>query len=267
MADSERAERSPASGRGDGTGGGEASGTATGRPVTFTLAGVREGYLAGVTVAVGVAGYGLVFGMLAARAGLSVAEAALMSATVLAGAAQLVAAEMWTDPVPLGALVGTTLVVNLRYLLMGAALRPWFGTLPPRQAYGSVFFVADENWALTMGELRSGSRRGGFLLGSGLAIWTFWVAATVAGATLGDAVARPARYGLDFVLAAVFVAIAADLWEGRGDLLPWGGAAAVALAAAHALPGYWYVVLGGLAGGGLAVARRGPLAEVVRDGR
>lgn len=217
-------------------------------PVSFSLAGLRTGFLRCTPIALGVAGYGVVFGILADRAGLSAAEATLMSATVLAGAAQLVAVEVWAEPIPVLAVVGTTLVVNLRYLLMGAALRPWFEDLTPLQAYGSAFFTADENWALTIGELRSGSRRGAFLLGSGLAIWLFWVLATLVGVTVGGVVERPARFGLDFVLTAVFLVLATELWEGRSSLPAWTVAAVTAVAAAHWLPGYWYVLCGGLAG-------------------
>ncbi|QGX95704.1 branched-chain amino acid ABC transporter permease [Haloplanus rallus] len=224
--------------------------------VRFGPTGVRDGYLRCVPVALGVAGYGVVFGVLAREAGLSVAEATLMSATVLAGAAQLVAVELWADPVPVVAVVGTTLVVNLRYLLMGAALRPWFRHLAPRHAYASVFFTADENWALTMGELRSGSRQGAFLLGSGLAVWSFWVVATVVGATAGSLVGDPARYGLDFALTAVFLVIATELWEGRSTVAPWAVAAAVAVLTEAALPGRWYVPCGALAGALTVVIRR-----------
>jgi len=224
--------------------------------VQFGWVGLRDGFVQCVPVAVGVAGYGVVFGVLAREAGLSVAEATLMSATVLAGAAQLIAVELWADPVPVVAVVGTTLVVNLRYVLMGAALRPWFRRLAPRQAYASVFFTADENWALTMGELRSGSRLGAFLLGSGLAIWSFWVAATVVGATAGGVVGDPSSYGLDFALTAVFLAIAVELWEGRSTLAPWGATAVVAVATEALLPGRWYVLCGALAGVLAVVSRR-----------
>jgi len=223
--------------------------------VSFSLSGASAGFVRATPVALGVAGYGIVFGVLSGQAGLSAAEATLMSATVLAGAAQLVAVELWADPVPALAVVGTTLVVNLRYLLMGAALRPWFGRLSPAQAYASVFFTADENWALTMGELRSGSGRGAFLLGSGLAIWTFWVLATLLGATAGGVIDDPARFGLDFVLTAVFLTLAVDLWEGRSSLLPWACAAVVAAVSAHHLPGYWYVLCGGLTGSLVEAAR------------
>ena len=224
---------------------------------SVTFRGAWAGFVACLPVALGVAGYGVVFGMLARRVGLSVAEAALMSATVLAGAAQLVAVELWETPTPVVAILVTTAVVNLRYVLMGAALRPWFEDLSPLEAYASLFFITDENWALTVRDLRSGSGRGAFLLGSGLAVWAFWVAATVAGAVAGSAIGDPARYGVDFVLTAVFLTIAAGLWSGRHSLVPWAAAAAVAVAGAAWLPGRWYILLGGLAASLVEVGRRG----------
>nr|WP_232688685.1 AzlC family ABC transporter permease [Halobacterium zhouii] len=221
--------------------------------MSFTLAGVREGFVTGFPVAVGVAGYGVVFGVVARQYGLSVAEAALMSATVLAGAAQLVAVELWANPIPAVAVVTTTAIVNLRYVLMGAALRPWFRHLSPLEAYGSVFFFADENWALSMAEFRAGSTRGAFLLGSGLVLWLLWVGSTVLGATAGGLVGDPARFGLDFVVTALFVTLAVGFWEGRESLRPWAAAAAVAVTVNAVVPGQWYILAGALAGAGVEV--------------
>lgn len=219
--------------------------------VTFSLAGARDGFLECLPIALGVAGYGVVFGVLATRAGLSVAEATLMSATVLAGAAQLIAVELWAESVPTATVVLTTLLVNLRYVLMGAALRPWLAERSPLEAYGSVFFTADENWALTVrafSEEASARVNGAYLLGSGLAIWFFWVAATIVGAVAGDGISDPSRYGLDVVFVAVFVALAVELWDGTADLGPWTAAFVVALASAHAFSGRWYLLTGALAG-------------------
>ncbi len=225
--------------------------------VTFDREGVRAGFLTCLPVAVGVGGYGIAFGMLARRAGLSVAEAALMSATVLAGAAQIVAVELWAEPIPVATVVLATLAINLRYSLMGAALRPWLERLSPPRSYGSLLLMADENWALTMRELKSGGGRGAFLLGTGIAIWLCWVAATIVGAAAGGAIGEPARYGLDFVLAAVFVALALELWDGRATLVPWLVALATAVVAAELLPGQWYILLGGVAAAAVEVVRHG----------
>ena len=226
--------------------------------VTFTRGGVVAGFLTCLPIAFGVAGYGVAFGVLADRVGLSAAEAALMSATVVAGASQIVAVELWTDPIPIATILLTTFAINLRYSLMGAALEPWFRHLSAKRAYGSLFLMADENWALTMRDLKTGSGRGAFLLGSGLAVWSFWVVSTVVGVLAGGAIGDPETFGIDFILAAVFVALAVELWEGASNsLVPWLVALSVALVSAEALPGQWYILLGGFAAAGVEVIRHG----------
>ncbi|SEG63535.1 AzlC family ABC transporter permease [Halobellus limi] len=224
----------------------------------FSRDGIWSGFVTCAPVALGVGAYGLVFGVLAREAGLSVITAVTMSATVLAGAAQLIAVGLWDWPIPVVAVVGTTLVVNLRYLLMGASLRPWFTRLSSRQAYTSLFFMADENWALTIKDLRAGNERGAFLLGSGLAIWVFWVVATAIGAVAGGRIGNPETYGLDFVLTAIFLSLLVGFWEGRTSLAPWIAAAVVAVVVEAVLPGRWYILAGGLAAS---------LAEVTRNVR
>lgn len=226
---------------------GEVSAEIESEVLEFSRNGIWSGFVTCVPVALGVGAYGLVFGVLAREAGLSVITAITMSATVLAGAAQLIAVGLWDWPIPVVAVVGTTLVVNLRYLLMGASLRPWFTRLSSRQAYTSLFFMADENWALTIKDLRAGNERGAFLLGSGLAIWVFWVVATAIGAVAGGRIGNPETYGLDFVLTAIFLSLLVGFWEGRASLAPWIAAAVVAVIVEAVLPGRWYILAGGIA--------------------
>jgi predicted branched-subunit amino acid permease len=38
------------------------------------------------------------------------------------------------------------------------------------------------------------------------------------------------------------------MWKGKRDIAPWLVAAVAAIAAAHWLPGKWYILIGGLAG-------------------
>jgi 4-azaleucine resistance transporter AzlC len=228
-----------------------AAGTPLEAPISFTRAGALAGARRAGPIALAVFAYGLVFGVLARQAHLSLLEALLMSGVVFAGSAQFVALGLWSAPhlsLPIAAIVGATLVINLRLLLMGAALRPWFTRLSPLAAYVSVFFMADENWALTMADFARGGRDGAFLLGSGLTVFVAWLSATFVGSILGDTVGDPTRFGLDFAFTAVFIALLAGLWRGKGDAPPWVVAAAVAIVGAYLLPGKWYILLGGVAG-------------------
>lgn len=74
--------------------------------------------------------FGLVFGVAARQAGLSLAEASLMSALVFAGSSQFVAIGIWGSPVPVFAVVLATLIVNARHLLMGRRCAPGTAASP-----------------------------------------------------------------------------------------------------------------------------------------
>jgi 4-azaleucine resistance transporter AzlC len=223
----------------------------------FTRAGLRAGARRCIPVALGVFVYGLVFGVLARQAALSPLEAVLMSGLVFAGSSQFVALGLWSVPVPVVPIVLTTLVVNLRHILLGAALRPWFRGVPARVAYPALFFMADEDWALTMSSFADGGNDAAFLLGSGLTLYVAWLAATATGFFASGALPDPASLGLDFAFTAVFLALLVGMWRGRASLVPWLVAALVAVVAARALPGTWYILLGAGAGALVAMVRHG----------
>ena len=109
-----------------------------------------------------------------------------------------------------------------------------------------------ENLASLHGLHKIGSRPATFLLGSGLVLSVAWVGSTVVGRILGDVIHDSARFGLDFAFTAVFLALLVGLWKGKSDLFPW----VVAVAAAHFLPGKWYILFGGLAGSIAGVVRQ-----------
>lgn len=216
--------------------------------VEFTVSGALLGARRALPLAISGLADGLVFGVLARQAGMSLGEALLMSGAVFAGTAQFVALGLWTAPLPVVALAATTLVVNARHLLMGATLAPHLGRLSPPRRYGSAFFLTDETWALALRERALGTLDGAFILGGGLALFASWVMSTAGGYLAGLVLRDPARWGLDFVFPALVVALLAGMWRGRATLLPWVVAAAVALAATVLLPGKWYILLGGIAG-------------------
>jgi predicted branched-subunit amino acid permease len=152
------------------------------------------------------------------------------------------------------------LVVNLRLVLMGPVLSPWLDRLSGWRLWGSLFLMSDQNWALSVKDMNSGGRDAAYLFGSGLSLWTIWTVTTAAGHVLGGAIRPPPGHPLFFAALAVFVAMLAGMWRGRGDVLPWLVAAAASVAASRLMPGtFWYIVIGALAGslvGGLRDARR-----------
>jgi len=215
-------------------------------------------------MAASVAAYGSVLGVLAAQKGLSWLDLMFMNSAVFAGSAQFVMIDMWKTPLPVFEMALAVLVINLRYLLVGASLAPLFAGRSLLCKIFMMHLVADENWAVTMAELRRGPATVWFLFGGGLTLFLSWSCGTLAGLLGGGFVTHPEHYALDFAFTAVFTALAVGLWRGKGDLLPWLVAGGLALLAHHFLPGKWYIVIGGL--GGAITAMFGPIEETVVEG-
>jgi predicted branched-subunit amino acid permease len=83
----------------------------------------KRGPLATAPLTPGVVAFGLLYGVIARQVGFSAWEAWAMSLIVHAGSAQFVTLGMWTIAGP-GPIILTTLVINLRHLLMGASVAP-----------------------------------------------------------------------------------------------------------------------------------------------
>ena len=207
-------------------------------PVSFTRAGIWRGFVAAQVLAPGVIFYALVFGVVASERGLS-------------------ALQGWTGSAVITPLIVTILVLNARYVLYGAAIYPWLSRATPAQAYGSLFFLGDGSWAMAMREYEAGYRDAGYVFGSGAAMFVPWVAGTLAGHVLAANVPNPAAFGLDFVLVAFAAVIGIQMWRGKSDIWPAAAAGAVALALYKLLPGGWYIVGAGVAGGLMGAWRHG----------
>ena len=219
------------------------------KPVAFTAAGLRRGLSRAQPLAVGVFGYALAFGLLASDASLSVLEAALMSAVVYSGSAQVATVGGLATGAGIAAAVATVLMLNARYLLYGASLRPWLGQVSAGRAYATLYFLGDGNWLLSMKANAEGETDAAFIFGSGVAMFLPWVGGTILGSMAGNWIANPAHLGLDFLLVAFCAAMAVDLFKTRADLWPAGIALVVSLACDRYAPSGWTIVAAGLAGG------------------
>lgn len=217
-------------------------------PVICTRDGFARGFRMATPLALSGVLFGVAFGVLAREAGLSLGETALMSATVFAGASQMAALDLWSAAPSILVLALATFAINVRHVVMGAALRPWFSRLPSSSAHIALWFMTDANWAMSMAEHRKGERDAAILIGSGAVMWLGWVSGSVAGHLAGTALGDPRLYGADVVVPAFFALMLTPLWPGWTRAWPWAAAAGVAIAVHMVLPGYWHVIVGGLAG-------------------
>ena len=161
--------------------------------------------------------FGLAFGAAAAGSGLSPLQALGMSVFVAAGAAQLAAVQLIAAGASAAVIVLTVLVINLRLMLYSASLAPHFGRLPLRWKGLLSYNLTDQAYAATItrfdeGEIQESDKRW-YYLGTGLAIWTTWQAASMAGVFLGAWASE--GWSLDFVLPLIFIALVVPAIKGR----------------------------------------------------
>jgi len=217
----------------------------------WSWAGLTEGAWRSTALLPGTIVFSMAFGTIAAQKGLTLTEAVLMNAVVFAGSSQLVAMEVWTSPLTLGSLLSLatiTAIVNARFILMGASLRPWLGGLPPWQAYMVLLQNVDANWIVASRYRGEGGSDVSIYLGSGIILWIVWVTAVIPGYLLGAVIKDPSRFGFDMMLPIFFSAMLIPMWRGVKRGIGWGIAGAVALAAWYLIPGYWFIVIGAVVG-------------------
>ncbi|MEU7985445.1 AzlC family ABC transporter permease [Streptosporangium canum] len=190
---------------------------------------VRDGL--GVGIAVGLSG--VAFGAAAVTAGLSVAQACVLSLFAFTGASQFAMVGVVAGGGNLAAGTAGALLLGARNGLYGLrmsdllAARGW-RRLPT--AHG----VIDETTAVALAQPDERSARTGFLV-TFVSLYLTWNVTTLLGAVGTSRVADPAVFGLDVVGPATFLAI---LWprltgsgpETRALRLIAGGGAAIALA-------------------------------------
>jgi predicted branched-subunit amino acid permease len=247
-------------------------------PRSEFLSGVRDE----LPILVGVAPFGMIYGILALGAGLNPFDAQAMSAVVFAGSAQLIAVQLFGLGTPALVIILTGFVVNLRHALYSASIAPYVRHLSPAWKGLLAYLMTDEAYAVTIAHYRRGPQpahegsyflgeagpdpgnpdalseadhKHWYFLGAGLALWTTWQASTAIGIFLGAQV--PASWGLDFTLALTFIALVVPLIDNRPTLLAALSAGVVAVLGAG-LPYRLSLILAALAGilVGLALERK-----------
>ena len=209
----------------------------------------------------GVAPFGVIYGVVALQSGIPALAALVMSSIVFAGSAQFLLAQLVGAGAPFLLTAGAVGLVNLRHALYSASVAPVLAHLPRRWKMLLAYLLTDEAYAAAIPHLLGAERdtppaaAHWILLGSGFGLWAGWQLATLAGVLIGAQL--PSDLGLDFALPLTFIAIVVPMIDSRARFAAAlaAGVAAVALAALPYKVGLFIAALAGLLAGAL-LARR-----------
>lgn len=168
--------------------------------------------------------WGLLAGSLAVDAGLTPLQSQGLSTIVFAGAAQLVAIGMFKGGAGALSILITTLLLTSQHLLYGMHMRARVAPLDARWRMGLGFLLTDELFALTSQQTPEHFQRW-YALGAGLTFYLAWNLYTLAGIVLGKSLPGLQNLGLDFSIAATFIALITPVVRS----IPAGVCVAVAL--------------------------------------
>ncbi len=183
-------------------------------------------------ILLGVAPFGMIYGVLATGAGLSALDAQAMSSVVFAGSAQFMLVQLISLGTPTLVLIISGFIINLRHALYSASVAPYTKHLSPLWKAILSYVLTDEAYAVVIMHYQKEEHseyKHWYFLGAGLTLWTCWQITTAAGIFLGAQV--PPSWGLDFTMTLTFIALVFPVINDRPSLLSAISAGAVALLA------------------------------------
>ena len=173
-------------------------------PAGSILSGMRHGF----PIFLGYIPLGFAYGVLAVQNGIPAVYAVLFSLLVYAGAGQFISVGLWGMGASVFSIVLTTLVVNLRHVLMSAAVAPWFAPFTRTQQFIIGWGLTDEVFAThSMAMSKGEEARLPSVYAVNFTAHGGWILGTFIGAVAGDFLPDPKLFGLDYALPAMFLAL------------------------------------------------------------
>jgi predicted branched-subunit amino acid permease len=224
----------------------------------------RAEFLAGasraIPILVSAGPFGALFGALAVDNGMTANEATLMSATVFAGASQMVGIELFSTTVAPWLIVLTIFAVNFRHVLYSAAIGRTLAFDAEWKRHFAFFFLTDPQFAETEARRAKGPVTFAWYMGMAISLYIPWLILAWLGAHFGKLIENPVALGFDFLLPMYFFGLLLT-FRSRPLWLPVMAVSAMAsIAAHHAIGSPWHVTAGALAGVIAAVIMAKPVA-------
>ncbi|MDP2299334.1 MAG: AzlC family ABC transporter permease [Coriobacteriia bacterium] len=202
-----------------------------------------RGLRLGLPILLGYMPVGAAFGIVARDLGFTPLQAVTCSATALAGAGQFIGLALMKSGATALTVVAATTVVNLRYVLFGAAMSPHVSRVPLGGQAILAFTLTDETFAVNIDDNRRGSADAFSMAGVGAIAWVGWVAGTALGALTAGLIGDPSAWGVQFAMPAMFSALLVAQAEDRRHVVIGAVAAALAILLMLTLPADWYVLV------------------------
>ena len=161
---------------------------------------------AGVPIILGIIPVGVAFAIMARQSGFSILETIMMSATVFAGASQMVSVNMYSQGADLLAIILATFVINLRHLIMSTCIMHKMKSDNVLMKALVSFGITDESFAIFT-NLESEEATIGFFMGLISVTYSTWVLSTVLGAISVKLLPAIIANSLGISLYAMFIAL------------------------------------------------------------
>ena len=165
-----------------------------------------QGIKAGVPIILGIIPVGVAFAIMARQSGFSILETIMMSATVFAGASQMVSVNMYSQGADLLAIILATFVINLRHLIMSTCIMHKMKSDNVLMKALVSFRITDESFAIFT-NLESEEATIGFFMGLISVTYSTWVLSTVLGAISVKLLPAIIANSLGISLYAMFIAL------------------------------------------------------------
>lgn len=162
---------------------------------------------------------GFAYGVLAGKAGFSGIAALLMSVLVFAGAAQYAAVAMFSAGQSMATIVLTTFIINIRHLLMSAALAPALSKWSSIQRIALALQMTDETFAIHSTAFSAAPAQPGQVFGVNITAHTAWIGGSVLGFVASGLLPDLRVLGFDFALPAMFIALFACQVKGKATIV------------------------------------------------
>lgn len=197
-----------------------------------------------VSIGIGYAPVALTFGILSLQSGLTVWESGMMSLFVFAGASQFIAIQLIGQSATIWVIGLTTLIVNIRHVLMSFSMIRFFSGISLRRLSFLAHGITDETFVLNSKLLEgigTPEERSRVTLGVNIGAYLSWVVFSFIGAWLGNVISITFS-GFNFALLALFIVLTVGIVN-KSNILTYILAGILAIAFKLIIPGKMYLLL------------------------